>query len=202
MGIRLSLILIEGQSTASPEQIAKTLGFSEVYTEGKTTLDTIIYPDENVMGIGYFGRCTLVVADHDLPFSVIESDMANNYYHWQDLLSEHFAGKEMIAAFLQSTVNGYGFAYVDKEGRKVRTKLGDYEQSPMIETGEPIAAEEEYLKNSFINDGNERIYKLDSEEYTEDQIGESIVLTLIEQFSGEDSGLLWQTEVERFSVYK
>ena len=71
---------------------------------------------------------------------------------------------------------------------------------PSWRYGELTAIETDYLANSYLNDRHERIYKVNGEDMTHDQIGENIVLWNIEQFTGRAVGELYDLQAEVFRV--
>jgi hypothetical protein len=199
MGMKMSLVFIEGITATPFYDILKEIGFSFVDFRGRTSMMEIALPNEFTLGIGTFGNCT-VLAHYDLTMSIIEPEIALEEYEWKRVLDFFFINRNLLATYLLSTTNGYGFAYIENLSVK-RRKIGDYEVKP-IESGEPLAEEREYLNASFIDENGNRIFKVGDENYTHDQIGENIVLSLIERFTNKLSGELWEIEMEEYYVEK
>ncbi|SHG74623.1 hypothetical protein SAMN04488109_1658 [Chryseolinea serpens] len=201
MGIYKNLLVIEGLPSCSIPDLLESFGFTQVASKEKATLGQYIYPEKDVLAVSFCNNFT-ILAHYMLPLSMIESDFARRRYDDDAAIGKHFEKQNSLAVLLESSENCYAMR-LKKDGRD----FGIYGRahSSAYKYGEMTPIELKYLENSTTDSApdlwGKRIFLVDGEELTHDQIGEDIVLWNLQEFMQTGPGLLYDLSAEVFSVH-
>lgn len=196
MGIKKSLLIVEGKPKCSTFELVQSFGFENITFQDNDSMSNYINPEPNFVAVAYWNNFT-VIAHETLPFSMIEQDFARRRFFHEITLRRYFESRNTLAVLLHSVTNTYGMS-LNKD--KKHSQLYGYHGSSPWTYGEKTQIQLDYLKSSYKNTNGEVIYLIDGEKYTHDQIGEDIILWNIEEFVGKPSGYLYDLEAEIFKV--
>lgn len=200
MGIYKSLLVIEGLPSCSIPDLIESFGFTNVTPKGKATLGQYIYPEQEILAVAYCNNFTILAHD-TLPLSTIEPDFVRRRYHYNAALEKHFERQNYLAVLLESSDNTYAMG-LTKEGRYFG--IFGRANSSAYKYGEMTPIELKYLENSTTESAPDlwakRVFFVNGEELTHDQIGESIVLGNLQEFMQTGPGALYDLSAEVFSV--
>ena len=199
MGWKTSMILINSDSEINKEELLTELGYPNLKTAEKETLEVACYPEVNRAYIGTYKGNT-ILCEQNLPLEFLTDSITEK----EKIIEKYFPSSEICTLILQSTVNFWGYS-ITKDGEKIRAKGGEAEGGVFIDFGTPLKEEESLLSKSELTE-NGRVFHLEEfpdEPFTEDQVGEDFVFDLSKRYLGERldmaDDLLFEKEIEGYT---
>lgn len=177
------------------------LGLNNHISVETSSFDAGIYPEKDLLYLGAFPNSFLlchqgITEDFFLgamdDFQVktakmeMEKEQKGAARKWVHLFLKTFPTASVDVVLLHSSVNLWGYACFES-GQRVRTRLGDNSNGTIIDTGEIQPFEEALFSKAIIKNGKRTFIfnmKGKEEEFSDDQVGESFVFCLIEQWFG------------------
>lgn len=193
MGLKMSVVIIEGRPKCTVPELIESFGFKNVLFNREDIFGNDLYPGKGIVAVSP-GKNYTVIAHDTLPVSIINPDFSDKQYFYEITLRRYFETGNMMAVLLHSVTNTYGMS-MQKNGSYsfLYGSSGGLHRSK----GRKTKIELDYLENSFTNEEGQTIFRVDGDEYTTDQLGENMVLWNVEDFTGLPSGTLagWPTQV-------
>ncbi len=183
MGWKLNMIImkgLEGDTDTLSRLIGMSYGRRKYKQVSKSTLENCLNPiDDDKLYIGIYNGLR-IITEANLPFEYFK----NNPSFTEKMSSAFSKGdKEMYVFGLNSIINLWGYSKI-VDNKRIRTKFGTHDEGVIHEEGQPLESEKELIQNSELVKGV-RIYNLNENQYTEDQIGEEFVFRIIEEVTGQ-----------------
>ncbi|MBI3133726.1 MAG: hypothetical protein HYZ14_03535 [Bacteroidetes bacterium] len=200
MGWKASAIIVSPVYNADIETVLSQLGFKNLTLIDDETVESAIYPDDNQVYVGFY-KNNLLICAQEFPMPFFDTHISEKEAYLNDL----FPGSEVCAIGLQSVINFWAYS-VSKDGQKIRVRMGTADSGTIIDSGAPLAEENDLLNQSTVDSNGKRTYCFNpsgNECYTEDQVGENFVFAITGRYFGEPldqaDELLFETSLTGYS---
>lgn len=195
MGLKMSIVVIEGKPKCTVPELVESLGFRNISFLEDAPFSQYINPAPGYIAVAFWKDFTVIAHDH-LPMSMINLDFADKQYFNEATLRRYFETKNNMAVLLHSVSNTYGMS--KRSGNSFSMVYGHC-GGLHISRGEKTEIEKKYLENSYTDPDGETLFRIDGRDFTRDQIGENIVLWNLEDFTGMPSGELFDLQARAFT---
>lgn len=180
MGWKASTLIINNPKTIDFTSFLKQLGFSKVKAIADKNFESVINPRGNKVYLGTY-KNNLIICSQELSETFFKDESVSEI---EKVLMEKFPESEICAITLNSVVNEWGYAIL-KNNEKIRFRAGSHETGTVFNEGEILPEEKQLFSQSKLDGKGNRIYELDGEEFTEDQVGENFVFEIVSRYFGE-----------------
>lgn len=207
MGYRTSLISVNNINNDINElELLKVIGFENVTYLNEITFEEADVYEENVVCIGYYNNCVIILDGYRLTDKVLMKEKLNTMAFYEKSLSDQFPQSEILSIACNSANNFHMYSLV-KDKKKVRVKM-IATSYPMLEFGDCLEEEVMLYENSKISEGC-RLFRLNADsdyKFTEDQFMENFVFGVAKRHlgviisSGDDEQFYFDTPFKKYLI--